>query len=72
MCFPSVNFPKTGELHQQATCYVYVLQLRNVVLKLPTACVASRPVVSLHSSLRNTTVEVQAVVQRNFVVQRGT
>ncbi len=27
---------KTGQLRQQATCYVYVFWLRNVVLKLPT------------------------------------
>ncbi len=29
----------TGELHQKATCYVYVFPLRNTVLKLPTGCV---------------------------------
>ncbi len=28
---------KIGKLHQQATCYVYVLWLRDVVLKVPTA-----------------------------------
>ncbi len=29
-----VDSSKAGELHPQATCYVYVLWLRNVVLKL--------------------------------------
>ncbi len=33
--FISVDCSKTGELHQQATCYVYVLRLRRTLLKLP-------------------------------------
>ncbi len=31
-----MNSSKIGELHQQATCYVYVLCLRSILLKLST------------------------------------
>ncbi len=31
----TVDFSSTGELHMQATCYLYVLRLRSVLLKLP-------------------------------------
>ncbi len=34
--FTSVDPFKTGELRLEATCYVYVFWLRNVVLKVPT------------------------------------
>ncbi len=32
----TVDSSRTGELHVQGTCYVYVLWLRSVLLKLPT------------------------------------
>ncbi len=34
LIFLSVDCSKIGELHQQATCYVYVLRLRSTLLKL--------------------------------------
>ncbi len=42
ICLISMDSSKTGELHQQATCYVYVLRLRSILLKLSTEKVPFR------------------------------
>ncbi len=40
--FTSVNSPGKAELHLQATCYVSVLGLRSVLLKLPIVNVSTQ------------------------------
>ncbi len=42
---------KTGKMHQQAKCYVCVLWLRNVVLKLPRVRIGHKLLVVKNGSL---------------------
>ena len=46
-----VDYFRTGELHLQATCYVYVLWLRSILLKLPNLLLLVTSETSISPSL---------------------